>query len=95
MFRQVIQVIPTRDFKVYVYFSDGKIKIYDVKPLIGSGVFKHLADEHFFMTACTVMNNTLAWDVSGRFDKSTCIDIDPDVLYEKSVEVKDPLEHSA
>ena len=34
------------------------------------------------MNQCTVLNNTLAWDVAGRRNKSACIDIDPIVLYE-------------
>ena len=33
------------------------------------------------MNACTIMNGTLAWDVSGTRDTSTCLDIDPDMLY--------------
>lgn len=34
------------------------------------------------MNECTVMNGTLAWDVSGNRDCSQCLDIDPDMLYE-------------
>ena len=36
----------------------------------------------FFKNSCTIMNDTLAWDVSGMRDNSECIDIDPDTLYE-------------
>ena len=35
-----------------------------------------------FKNACTVMNGTLAWDISGKMDESDCIDIDPFTLYE-------------
>lgn len=28
------------------------------------------------------MNDTLAWDISGNWDNSTCLDIDPDTLYD-------------
>jgi hypothetical protein len=62
-----------------------------VKPLVGKGVFSRLEDKYYFMNRCTVLNNTLAWDVSGHYDPAQCIDLDPEVLYEKSVEVKDPL----
>ena len=27
------------------------------------------------------MNDTLAWDISGNWDDTTCLDIDPDTLY--------------
>ena len=60
MIPKVVQVVPTEEFTVYVYFEDGKI---------------------VFMNTCTVMNDTLAWDVSGNRDNSACIDIDPDTLY--------------
>ena len=32
MFPQIVQVVPTEDYTVYVYFEDGKIVCYDVKP---------------------------------------------------------------
>lgn len=81
MFHNVIQVIPYEDYNVYVYFDDGKIVCYNVKPLLEKKVFAPLKDKDFYMNACTIMNNTLAWDVSGHRDASICIDIDPDVLY--------------
>ena len=28
------------------------------------------------------MNDTLAWDISGNWDNSTRLDIDPDTLYD-------------
>ncbi len=62
---KVIQVIPTKDFKVYIYFIDGKIKLFDAKELIQKGVFKQLQDIDIFINTCTVLNDTLAWDLSG------------------------------
>ena len=35
-----------------------------------------------FKNACTVMNGTLAWDISGKWDEADCVDIDPFTLYE-------------
>jgi len=61
---KVIQVIPTKDFKVYIYFIDGKIKLFDAKELIQRGVFKQLQDVDIFINTCTVLNDTLAWDLS-------------------------------
>ncbi len=34
------------------------------------------------MNACTILNGTLAWDVTGTRDCSKCLDIDPEMLYE-------------
>jgi hypothetical protein len=89
--KTVIQVIPTSDFKAYVYFSDGRIKLYDVSHLIGKGIFQKIADIRVFIEKCTVMNGTLAWDIGGHFDISSCIDIDPETIYANGSEVDDPL----
>lgn len=79
---EIVQVLPCEDHTVFVYFSDGKIVQYDVKPLLDKGVFRALQDMDFFMRRCKIMNDTLAWDVSGKDDPTDCIDIDPETLYE-------------
>ena len=81
MYPQIIQVVPTEDYTVYVYFEDGKIVCYDVKPLLEKEVFAVLKEKEYFIKTCTIMNDTLAWDISGNRDSSKCIDIDPDTLY--------------
>ncbi|MCM1086917.1 MAG: DUF2442 domain-containing protein [Muribaculaceae bacterium] len=81
MFPKIIQVVPTREYTVYVYFEDGKIVCYDVKPLLDKEVFAALREVGYFMKTCTIMNDTLAWDVSGNRDNTMCVDIDPDMLY--------------
>ena len=42
---------------------------------------KPLKDINLFMNSCTILNDTLAWDISGSRDASKCIDIDPDMLH--------------
>lgn len=79
---EVIQVKPMDNYIVEILFQDGKIVNYDVKPLLEKEVFKVLKDKNFYTTRCTVMNHTLAWDVSGNYDTASCIDIDPNVLYQ-------------
>ncbi|MBK7963712.1 MAG: DUF2442 domain-containing protein [Bdellovibrionales bacterium] len=91
MICSVVQVKPTNDFKVYVYFNDGKIKLYDMSPFVGKGVFKPLESADFFVERCTVMNDTLAWDVTGTFDPRECIDIAPETIYADGIEITDPL----
>lgn len=77
----IIQVVPHDDYTVSVYFCDGKIVLYDVSPKLDFGIFTRLKDKSFFKDRCTILNDTLAWDVSGTGDPSECIDIDPDYLY--------------
>lgn len=78
---EVVQVKPNPDYTVIVYFSDGKVVKYDVEPLLTKEVFSPLKDKHIFMYACTIMNDTLAWDISGERDETNCIDIAPETLY--------------
>ena len=80
-FPEVVQVGPFPDHTVSVYFSDGKIVSYDVKPLLDRGVFRALRDMEIFINRCGIMNDTLAWDIAGDGDPTACIDIDPDTLY--------------
>lgn len=82
MFPKVVQVIPMMDYSVYVYFEDGKIVCYDMQPMLEKEVFRPLKNMDIFMNACTVMNDTLAWDIQGNRDQTACLDIDPDTLYE-------------
>ena len=85
MFPKVVQVIPMKDYSVYVYFEDGKIVCYDMSDMIEKEVFRPLKDIQVFMETCTVMNDTLAWDIGKNRDNTTCLDIDPDTLYELPV----------
>ena len=81
MFPEVVQVKPNNDYTVNVYFSDGKIVCYDVKPKLEKSIFKKLQDIDVFINTCTILNDTLAWDIGGNRDESNCIDIDPYILY--------------
>jgi len=82
MFAKIVQVVPTENFMVFVHFEDGKVVLYDVKPLLGKNVFSQLNDINFFMDRCTILNDTLAWDCAGNRDATKCIDIAPDTLYD-------------
>lgn len=93
--KSVVQVFPQDNYTVYVYFDDGRIKLYDMAPLIGKGVFSKIADIDTFTDKCTVLNNTLAWDIEGNYDPYNCLDIDPIQIYKNGKDVKDPLILSA
>ena len=81
-FPEVIQVIPTTEHKVYIYFDDGTIRLFDAKEIITRGVFKPLQDVNIFIDTCTVINHTLAWSLDKSYSEETCLDIDPNTLYE-------------
>jgi hypothetical protein len=87
---EVIQVIPTEDYKVYVYFDDGRIKLFDASELIQKGVFAQLRDKTKFMKTCRVLNGTLAWDIMENYDEAACLDLDPLELYRSCPEVDEP-----
>jgi len=95
MLHSIVQVLPQNNFTVYCYFDDGTIKLFDFRPLIGKGVFEQISNISAFIEKCTVMNSTLAWDLSGTYDPYKCIDIAPETIYLDSQDVKDPLNKSA
>lgn len=88
MFPKVVQVIPMKDYSVFVYFEDGKIVSYDMSKMIEKEAFRPLRDIDIFIDTCTVMNDTLAWDIGKNRDSTTCLDIDPDTLYELPMAVE-------
>ena len=89
MFPKVVQVIPMKDYSVYVYFEDGKIVHYDMTEMLEKEVFRPLRDIDIFIDTCTVMNDTLAWDIGKKRYNTTCLDIDPDTLYELPMTVEE------
>ncbi len=90
---EVLQAVPGEDFTVYAYFNDGTIHLADIKPLIAKGgVFAPLADEKFFRERLTVMNRAVAWDITGTWDPTQCVDLDPLKMYLTTPKVPDPLE---
>lgn len=50
--------------------------------------FSPLKDIDVFMDTCTVLNDTLEWDIHKNRDNTACLDIDPDTLYELSFAVE-------
>ncbi len=89
----VVQAVPGNNFTVYAYFSDGTVRLADIKPLIArGGVFAPLADENVFRSRITVLNDAVAWDLEGNRDETACIDLDPGKMYRESPVVDDPLE---
>ena len=88
----LFQVIPTDEYKVYLYYDNGEIKLYDCSWILQkNGIFEKIHSINDFKRLCTIMNKTLAFDISEKRDSYHCIDIDPDTIYEESVKCKDIL----
>lgn len=48
MFPRIVQVVPTDEYAVYVYFEDGKIVCYDAQPLLKKEAFGVLREITFY-----------------------------------------------
>lgn len=91
----VLQVVPTDDFGIYVYFNDGSVRFFDVKPLLKKGsVFEPMMQIDFFKDRLSIINDTVAWDMTGDGNPRKCVDLDPLVLFEQPC-VADPLEQES
>jgi len=89
---KLFQVLPTDDYKVRLYYDNGEIKLYDCAWILREkGAFEKIHDIANFKALCTIMNGTLAFDVSLVRDPCSCIDICPDTVYEDSVRCGDIL----
>lgn len=75
----VIDVEPTRDYKLILTFWKGRKRIFDFRPLLDDKINEPLKNVDFFMTA-KVHHNTVMWN-----DK---LDVCPEYLYEKSKKIK-------
>lgn len=92
IFPKVLQSVAGDNYTVYAYLNDGTVRCVDMKPMIAQGgVFEQLRDENFFTSRLTVLNDTVAWDLTGEHDPAQCIDIDPFTVADMPV-VDDPLE---
>lgn len=92
MFPSIVQAVSGEDFTVYAYCNDGAVRLVDVKPLISKGgVFAPLADMEFFQERLTILNDTVAWDITGNRDETACVDLDPCWIIEAAPIVDDPL----
>ena len=86
---KIYMVLPTDDYKVFIYYDSGEIRLYDANWILEKGgVFEQIRDIVLFKDLCTVLNSTLAWDISRNRDPYNCVDINFDILYEESVKVR-------
>lgn len=92
LFPSVVQVVPGDDFTVYAYCNDGAVRLVDIKPFLAKGgVFEPMRDPVFFRERLTVLNDSVAWDMTGDRDETACVDLDSCMIFETAPIVDDPL----
>lgn len=70
----------TDDYTIICQFVDGKVTRYHMRDKL-TGVFEPLKNKDLFKNALTILDNTAAWDLTGKRDASECLTIDPWQLY--------------
>lgn len=80
MYPAVIQVSPVSNFYLKLQFSNGEVKLFDMKPYLSIGHFRELTGEGMFETV-KVSFDTIAW--------ANEADIDPETLYQESIPIKE------
>ncbi|MDF2820613.1 MAG: hypothetical protein K0R15_1054 [Clostridiales bacterium] len=66
---KVTQVYPMENYKLHVYFEDGRIKSFDASELITSGSFRALENIEVFIETCKVLNGNVVWDINNNGSK--------------------------
>ena len=72
---RVTNVKPEQNFTLLITFSNGEVKIFDVKPYLGIGIFKELKDLSIFNSVKPFL---------GSIQWSNGVDLCPDTLYMES-----------
>lgn len=73
---RVKEVKPNKDFSLTLTFTNGEVKIFDMKPYLEIGIFKELKRPELFNSVKTLLGS-ITWK-NGQ-------DLCPDTLYEESV----------
>ena len=79
MYLSVNKVKALNDYKLELTFENNEKKIFDVKPYLDTGLFTKLKDEKIFKMV-KISYDSIEWPYG--------IDLDPEILYEKSKIVK-------
>ena len=77
MYLAVTDVKPLSEYKLLLTFENGEKRVFDMKPYLDKGIYKELKDESKFRSV-RVSFDSIEW--------CNQADIDPEFLYEKSVE---------
>ena len=75
---QIVEVKPTRDYKLILTFKDGDKRIFNFSPMLEYKINKPLRNINLFMKA-KVHHNTVMWNED--------LDLCPEYLYENSEKI--------
>jgi hypothetical protein len=75
---RVKAVQPQPDYTLRLTFTNGEVRLFDMKPYLSKGIFQELQDERIFNSVRPFL---------GSVQWSNEADLCPDTLYEKSVPV--------
>jgi hypothetical protein len=75
MYLSVSKVKPLKDYILELTFENKETRLFDVKPYLDTGIFSTLKDVNLFKLV-KVSYDTIEWPNG--------VDLDPEVLYEKS-----------
>ena len=76
MYLSITKVKPLLDYTLELTFENKEVKIFDVKPYLKIGLYKTLEDKNIFKRV-KLSYDSIEWPNG--------IDIDPEILYEKSI----------
>jgi Protein of unknown function (DUF2442) len=72
MYPAVVQVSPLSNYHLRLAFANGEVKLFDMTPYLGLGIFKELTEKGMFETV-KISFDTVVW--------ANEADIDPETLY--------------
>ena len=73
---RVTAVEPQPEYKLKLTFTNGEVRVFDVRPYLGTGIFRELRDMDVFNSVRPVLGS-IQWKNEA--------DLCPDTLYERSV----------
>lgn len=79
---RVTEVKPLDDYQLLLTFTNGENKIFDVKPYLNIGLFTQLKNNAMFASVKKVFDS-IQWQNG--------LDLCPDMLYEESILVNEPM----
>ena len=83
---KVVETQPLKDFCLQVSFSNGKTKIYDIKPKLDTEAFSPLKNTELF-SSVRVRHGTVFWDYDYGKGFGKGIDISETALYWNGIPV--------
>ena len=75
MYLAVKKVLPTSNYQLILTFANGEVRLFDMKPYLGTGIFQELKNNDLFNTV-RISFDSVEWDNEA--------DMDPEILYSDS-----------